>query len=239
MDDAYLAEKLYSYLFYAAAVLALLSGIFSYNPYLILACALLLLVSAVYLHSGKAVNTFLLRHRLVIEIVNSFRLSRDGMALVKRHEGSYYGMAIARLGIRETTNKSADAIASILDSIRMPFKYSVDVKEADSEKILDNLTARRRIKEIRLSRIDSKSYDKRRSLEREIEVLSKEIAEIRTSGKALELSIKLQTSCLESSEAGAASEALRSLNSICTIFSTTLGLDYEILSGERLLSAAV
>lgn len=239
MEGAYIGERLYSYMFYALAAFAFLAGLSSYDPYLALTCSALLAFSAIYYRSGAAINAFMLKRRMVIEIVNGYVLGRDGSTLVRRLDGSYHALAVAELHVDEGSNRSPGAMASVLDSIREPFEYSVSIKEADSERLLDRLTERRRSREIRLSRIGSGQQERRAQLEREIEVISKEISGISSSGKPLELAICMRTFATDTTESGASGEALRLLGSVCAVASATLGLRYEVLRGERLLSTMV
>jgi len=228
-------NRIYSYLFYAVGILCLLCAAFFSNPYLIAFTAILLLFSALYLNTGHIINNILIKRSNIIEIYNGYRLSNNLDSAVKKLGNGYYAVSVALLMIEKSSNASHETIRSLVESIHEPFEFGILLKEADRKRLLEGIEVKRRMKEISLSRIDAKQQDRLNALRREIDTLGLEIENIKKSGKALEVIVKLSSFAKSEVEADAEREAVASIRHIADAFSAGLGVDYELLKGEELL----
>ncbi len=235
MEEQDSLNRIYSYLFYAAAVLALICGAFLSNAYLLVLTAALLLLSAIWLNSGHMLNSLLLRRSAVVEIYNGYRISEGLESIVKRIGIGYRAWSIARLKVDRRSSCTGEAVRALIEGIREPFEYSIILGEADRARILEGLETRRRMKEITLSRIDQKKQDRINALRREIDIVAAEIESVVRSGKALEVVMVIRSYADSESRSGAAGESARRIRHVADAFSAGLGLEYEVLSGERLL----
>lgn len=236
MQELYNRNKAHSYLFYVIAILFLLSSIFFKSVLAFVLSSFILLVSVAYYRSGHIINNMLLERGTVIESSNSFKLGYRARAAARMENGSYLGIAIAVLYPKEDTKAEQVRVTELLESIKQPFEYCIGLAEVDKSKIIDSLEEKRRLKEIAISRME-KRYDKINGATREIEVLTKEINDIKASGKSYVTSIKIKALSNEANEFAACREAYDSLIGITNAFSASIGIDYRILSGEELASS--
>ena len=237
MEEKELLNKAYSYLFYVTAVLIFIASIFFFSLPGIIISAVLLLLAAVYYSSGHIINNLLIKRSNVIEIYNGYSLSSDLLAASRRIGSSHMGIAISSLTLSKSSPDGRDSIKSILDNLEEPFEFCIDAKQVDKKAVLDALETKRRMKEIAISKINSRSYDKLSEAKRELNVFDGEIESIRDSGRSFQLAIKLKARAIASNESEACSAAYRNLEKVSASFSSVLGLEYEVLKGEALLDA--
>ena len=110
------------------------------------------------------------------------------------------------------------------------------MREVDRTRLIESLETKKRVKEISLSRIEPKMYNKINQVKKEIEVIEKEMANITGGGRSLEVSIKVKAIKNSTERIEAEGEPPRSIIRIANAFCTNLGLDYRILTGEELLA---
>ena len=226
-------NRIYSYLFYALAAVLLLASAFSHNAYLLMAAILLLLASAVYMHSGHLLNNFLIGRGKVIEVYNWYKLSENLSSASKRVGNAYFSVSCAVLK-RVSGDRNGEQICSIVSNTDFPFEFSIGMRSVDKEKLLDDLETKRRLKEIEISRLDPKKYDKANCLRRELGVIEGDIRNIRGQ-KPLAMAIRLKTFASSRDEADATAESSQNLERIASAFASSLGFEHETLKGERLL----
>lgn len=236
MEENEILNRIYSYVFYTLGVLCVVLAAFFSNLYLIAVTSILLLLSAIYLNSGHIVNNILIKRSNIVEIYNHYKLSSELDSAVKKIGNGHHALSIAFFRIEKPNNASNDAIKALLETLHESFEFGILVKEADKEKMIETLDTKRRMKEITLSRIDSKHQDKINALKREIDILAAEIQNIRKSGKALEVLAKIISFGNSENEAEAAREASKNIKRIADSFSAALGVDYKIIKGEELLN---
>lgn len=229
---------MFSYAFYiAAAAMALASTTFRSLGGLVMSCALLL-VSAVYFKSGHIVNNLLVRKSKIIEMGGGMKLNGNLASLTRRSGPAFESISMALLRFDGAVDSSADTMRSLLESIREPFEFSFSAVQVDKARLLDALDARRRMREISLSRVSPQKYARANQLKREIQLIESEMNAIRASGKAFDTRIRLKAMATAESEPEAARRSLRSLERICDAFIAATRLNYEIIKGEDLLRLA-
>jgi len=230
MLETELGNRLYSYAFYSAAVVAMMIAMFFHSLCFLAASTLLLAASATYFHSGHIINNFLLRRGSVIEVYNNHKLSESLTSAVKRVGDSYFSVSCALLK-KVTDERNGELIASIISNIDFPFEFCLGLKRVDKNKILDDLEEKRRLKEIEITRSDAKKYDRISNLKRELSVIEGEIRTIRGQNP-LAFSLRLKCFASARNENDAIRESSRNATQLASAFSSALGFEYEILKGE-------
>ncbi len=233
MEEINRLNKLYSYAFYAAGLAVLIVSASAGSEYAIIS-AVLVLISAVYFNSGHMVNNLLIKRSKVIMIENGYRLGRNLLSAVRKDGDAYVGVSIAEFTISKAVDNGM--FEPIIDNIKDPFEFSVSVKEVDRHRLIESLETKKRVKEISLSRINPKMYNKINQAKKEIEIIEKEIKNIIGGSKSLEVSVKLRAVKRSAERLEAESEPAKSIVRIANAFCTNLGLEYRILSGEELLA---
>ena len=236
MEEHTLRNRLYAYLFYGLAALALASSLFFYNAYLLAFSIVLMLISAVYYNSGHIINNILLKRSLIIETYNGYSLSDDLYSAVKMVGDGNYSVSMATLRLNRGAEAENSKVLSLLEGLDQPFEFIIQLREVNKKSLLESLETKRRMKEIAFNRITG-SYDKANELKREISVIEQEIVNIRGNGKALEVLIRLKTTSVSVDKSEAARSSARNIEHIANSFSTMLNASCEILKGEALLSA--
>ena len=234
MEEINRLNKLYSYAFYALALLVLIASAIANSSYVFIS-AILLLLSAIYLNSGHMINNMLIKRSKVIIIKNGYKLGRNFSSAVIRNGDSYIGISIAEFIVNKPVDKSS--FEPIINNIKDPFEFSISLREVDRTRLIESLETKKRVKEISLSRIEPKMYNKINQVKKEIEVIEKEMANITSGGRSLEVSIKVKAIKNSTERMEAESEPPRSIIRIANAFCTNLGLDYRILAGEELLAS--
>lgn len=237
MEEHIIKDKLYSYLFYVMAVVIFVASVLFHNLYGLVIVAFIVFVAAVYFKSGHIINNLLIKRSKLIEVYNGYSLMKDLSAAVKRVGNSYLGVSIAVLNITRELEGRTEQFKQVLESTKEPFEFCIGLIEIDRTRLLDSLQAKRRMKEIALTRIPQKSYDKANKVKREMEMIENEIRNVQGSGKSFEVSLKLKSTAISRDEAEAGREAAENLVKVANTFSTSFGLEYEILKGEDLLDA--
>jgi hypothetical protein len=234
MEEINKLNALYSYAFYAAAVAVLLVSAIAGSAYAAFS-AILLLLAAVYLNSGHMLNNLLIKRSKFIMIKNGYRLGRNLSSAVKKEGEAYTGVSIAELMVGKAVDNGM--FGNIIDNIKDPFEFSVSIRETEKRRLVESLETKKRVKEIALSRIDPKMYNKINQVKKEIEIIEKEMANILGGSKSLEVSIRLKAIKSSSDRVEAELEPTKSIIRIANAFCTNLGLEYRILSGEELLAS--
>lgn len=236
MEEKAIYNKIYHYLFYLLSVAIFIFSIFLHNLYLVLLSALILLTSVIVLHSGHILNNLLIKKSKIIEIGNGYKLSNNLVSASKRVGKSYFAIAIAVLRPRNGFIYRNDAMKELLESVKEPFELCISLNEVDKKRIIDSLETKRRLKEITLSRLKPNSYDKINNIRRQIELIDSEIANISNGGKSFDTSIILRTTSRSDNEYESELNVGRNIELLANKFSTSLGVDYEVIKGEEIFN---
>ncbi len=236
MEEASLYNKMQYYLFYGLAVILVLLSIVSYNIWVVLLALLCSLISVILLHSGHILNNLLIKKSKVIEVKNGYKLSQNLISASKRHGKSYHAVAIANLIQRNNFNYKSDSMKELIESTKEPFEFTLSLTEVDKKRMLESLETKRRVKEIALSRLKPNSYDKVNNIRRQIEAVDNEITNLKSSGKSFDVEIQLKAISNSENEYEAEIDAAKSIEILANKFSSSIGVDYEILKGEELMN---
>ena len=91
------------------------------------------------------------------------------------------------------------------------------------------------MKEIALTRSDQKSYDKLNAIKRQINLINGEIENL-SSGKSFQFEMKIKSICTADNQSEAEFSSSKGIEALANKFSAALGVDFQILNGERLLA---
>ena len=217
-----------------ATAIFVASLVFSDRTTLIVSASMLLL-SVALLNSGHVINNLLIKRSKIIEIAGNYRLSSSLNSMSREAGGLFKSTSLALLRPRPGSTMKSDSIKDLLDGLSEQFEFSLELLEADKSKILENLRTKLRMKEIALSRINGKSYEKDNALKRQIDSINGDISSLASGGKSFQFAIKLKSIYSSENQGEAEFCAARNIETLANKFSAVLGLDYEILRGERLL----
>jgi hypothetical protein len=230
-----LTNYAYSYAVYAGfALLIILSAV--YSSILLLALSAFLLFASVFvLRYGHIFNSFLTNKMKILEVSSGYSLGKRGFSAVKKIGTSYYGISIASLKVTTGVNAGSRIITEAIEKIRIQFEFSVRLERIDLKKLLNGLETRRRIKEIELSKIGAKDYDKANRLKREIGIVESEIQSITCGNTPMSAMLLLKCASVCKSSEEAQMLPYKNLQELCTLFASSFNFDYIILKGEDLL----
>ncbi len=236
MDENSFGNRLYSYMFYAIAVVILIVSIFFYNIVLFALSAVLVFAAALYYSSGHIINNILLKRSLFMEVRNGYRLGFGISSAVKKAGTSYKSVSVAVLRLNRSVSVGSAEMLSLIEGISDPFEFSIGLREVNKRAMLEGLETKRRMREISLARLPQGAYDRANSIKREIDLFEKEIEGVQGRGKALDVSIRIRTVAVSHDEADASRSSFASLTHVADAFSTVLNASYSILKGEELLA---
>ncbi len=234
MEEINLGNRVYAYAIYALSVVVFLLSLVSLNPYLLAFTTVVIFASVVYMHSASMINTILMKRFGLPYAHAGYSLSDDGRSVTKKDAGVYTATCAAMLNVKKNTDTRG--IGNVIGSIRVPFEFKVALEPVETKGIVEGLETRRRIKEIELSRLDSKDYTKANAIKRGIEAIEEELNAIKGGGKPIQMVITVKTSASSASLADAEIKAHEQIDSLASAFST-MNLAFEVLSGEKLLNA--
>lgn len=235
MEEHELKNKLNAYIFYAGFAITLIVALFFHNADLFIVACLMITISAAFYSSGHIINNLLIKHSKVIEIMNGYTLSDDLLGARKRMGNYYLGVSVAYLKAKKDSNDSMAQLKTLLENITEPFEFSMAAREIDKRMVLEGLETKRKMKEIAISRIDEKSYQKANEARRELNIIESEINSIKDNGKAFEIVLRLKATAKSANEAEVTKLSSKNLEHMASMFSTSLNLDYEVLKGEALM----
>ena len=224
------------YMVYAMSIAILAASIGMHFGYLAIASAIILAAAVVILHSGGALRAILVRNAIVEVISGNYRLSAN-LAAISRQEGECFkSISIAMLIPRQGASINGKPLRELMDSINERFEFSIELADADKTKMIEGLRTKMRMKEIALSRIASSSPDKSAVLRRQIDLINGDIASLSSSGSSFKFAILVKSIALYANRIEAEAASARQIEALAGKFSAALGVDHEILLGDRLLA---
>ncbi len=200
-----------------------------------LAGAALLVAAVAVLHSGDAIRGMLIKNSIIEVVSGNYKISPNLLSISRQEGESFKSMSIAMLTARQGQGINGKPLKELMDSISERFEFSIELAAADKTKILDNLRTKMRIKEIHLSRLAGRSADKAAALSRQIDLINGDITALSSSGSSFEFVMLVKSIAVSGNRIEAESASARGIEVLAAKFSAALGVDYEVLSGERLL----
>lgn len=224
------------YMVYALSAVVLTASFLLRSGLLLLISALMLITAVLLLHLGEALKGILIK-RCVVEVVSgNYKISQNLHSISKSEGDLFKSVSIALLTPRPGAVMNGKPLRELLDSISERFEFSIELAQADKSKILEGLRTKMRMKEISLSRTDARAPDKSAVIKRQIDLINGDIAALSSSGNSFRFVILVKSIAASASRLDAEAISARSIDVLAGKFSAALGVDYEILQGERLLS---
>ncbi|MGC8647639.1 MAG: hypothetical protein ACP5SA_02340 [Candidatus Micrarchaeia archaeon] len=219
------------------SLVAFVLGVASTNAILCIISLLLALLSIALSRGWYIVEALLFAHSNLVEVCAKYELegARDS-AFIKK-ENSYKVVVAAELdGSQRQIQR--DSIEEMISRINFPFKFIVNLKRANAQKLLNSLKTKRAMKELNLSKLgNQKRYEaKIGALKREIETLNNEIETIEKS-TPFEIVRYISTEASAESKIMAEERAKRQLSELMSHFSALTGAGCRMLSGDELIEA--
>jgi len=234
MDN--LGDKLFAYSFYAISICSLLFSLLFGSALLAFLAMVMALLSIIYLHTGKLINNLLIKNSRVIVLSNGYELSNNLYSAVKKGNSFYESISIAILIVNSQISNNGLAFEQLLDKLKVPFEYSIELKELNKKRILDELETKLHMKEIQLANEKPNSKELGR-LKREIGIIESEINAINSGGNPFNVEFKIKCRAASTSLIEATSVSQRNAELVANLFATSLNVGYRLLKGEELLNA--
>ena len=231
-----LGDKLFAYSFYAISIISLLFSLLFGSALLAVLALLIAFLSIIYLHAGKLINNLLIKSNRVVVISNGYELGNNLYAAVKKGNGFYESISVAILLVNSQLPKNSLAFEQLLERVKVPFEYSIELKELSKKHILDELETKLHMKEIQLANEKPNSKELGR-LKREISIIESEINAINSGGNPFNVEFKIKCHAASTSLIEAATISQRNAELVANLFATSLNVGYRLLKGEELLSA--
>jgi len=234
MDN--LGDKLFAYSFYAISICSLLFSLLFGSALLAFLAMVMALLSIIYLHTGKLINNLLIKNSRVIVLSNGYELSNNLYSAVKKGNSFYESISIAILIVNSQISNNGLAFEQLLDKLKVPFEYSIELKELNKKRILEELETKLHMKEIQLANEKPNSKELGR-LKREIGIIESEINAINSGGNPFNVEFKIKCRAASTSLIEATSVSQRNVELVANLFATSLNVGYRLLKGEELLNA--
>jgi len=231
-----LGDKLFAYSFYAISICSLLFSLLFGSALLAFLALVIALLSIIYLHAGKLINNLLIKNSKVILLSNGYELSSNLYSAVKKDKGFYESVSIAILLVNSQLSNNSLAFEQLLDRVKVPFEYSIELKELNKKHILEELETKLHMKEIQLASEKPNSKEIGR-LKREIGIIESEISTINSGGNPFNVEFKIKCRATSTSLIEATSISQRNAELVANLFATSLNVGYRLLKGEELLNA--
>ena len=231
-----LGDKLFGYSFYAISICSLLFSLLFGSALLAFLAMVMALLSIIYLHTGKLINNLLIKNSRVIVLSNGYELSNNLYSAVKKGNSFYESISIAILIVNSQISNNGLAFEQLLDKLKVPFEYSIELKELNKKRILEELETKLHMKEIQLANEKPNSKELGR-LKREIGIIESEINAINSGGNPFNVEFKIKCRAASTSLIEATSVSQRNVELVANLFATSLNVGYRLLKGEELLNA--
>ena len=231
-----LGDKLFGYSFYAISICSLLLSLLFGSALLAFLAMVMALLSIIYLHTGKLINNLLIKNSRVIVLSNGYELSNNLYSAVKKGNSFYESISIAILIVNSQISNNGLAFEQLLDKLKVPFEYSIELKELNKKRILDELETKLHMKEIQLANEKPNSKELGR-LKREIGIIESEINAINSGGNPFNVEFKIKCRAASTSLIEATSVSQKNAELVANLFATSLNVGYRLLKGEELLNA--
>ncbi|MEM0146859.1 MAG: hypothetical protein QXR85_01800 [Candidatus Micrarchaeaceae archaeon] len=224
-----------SYAFYALALASFILSIILHSALVLVVVSVLLLMSSVYAGASKFVNIAVLEllHRANGKLNNvGYALAPGGAAATAKHGENYMSISAIRIGIGAHTLGSK--IGEVLSGLNVNIDYVVRIRQIDSHRFVEGLAFKRRLKELELAKLNSKSYIRLNELRHEIEVLDSEISAV-SSSRPVDVLFVVKVFSYGASPNLASKESVSNAQGIADALGTTAGAFAELLKGDELL----
>jgi hypothetical protein len=232
-------ENFIVYIIAGACCIAAIASIITFNPYLIAITPLLGILFLILFKGWNIIEALLFKHTHIIQMFDGFELSGSRLTAVAREGGIYTSVSAAELVPTSNSEIDRDKLERLIRNFGFPFRLSTYVKRFKTDKIIEKLQVRRKMKEIELSRIHNQKSGtgmlKAARLKEEISCLNHELSQIQGGGVPLEMRYYVVTASSANLKYKADEEALSNLKEVLSGLNAILGTESAILSGPELI----
>ena len=220
----------------AAVLILSLSSLLSLNVFLIALSLLAVLTLILTQKLWFVVEALVFKHTSLIQVLGDQQLSGIRSAAIRRAKGGFVATTMALLRGDARENVDREKIEAIIAHLNYPFRFVLDVKRLDANKLLDKLQTKRSLKEIALSKMSANgpSAAKMSAIKREIEEIERDISNISAS-TPVSLARYIATSAKSESRFAAEEHAKSQIRALASEFGTLLNSEAQILAGTDLL----
>ncbi|MGC9010893.1 MAG: hypothetical protein ACP5JN_01980 [Candidatus Micrarchaeia archaeon] len=233
--ESLFGEKLFAYSFYFISVTALLLAVAFGSSILAFLSVPFALFSIAYLYSGKLINNAIIKSSRMLIVSKGYELSNNLCSAVSKKGRFYESISIAVIFVNSPLNAGNASFQQILEKVKVPFEYSIELKELSRKNILDDLETKLHIKEIELANARSEGSKDVNRIRREIAVIENEIKAISSGSKPFDVKFKIKCKAISTSLIDAATTSERNAEYVASLFASNFNAGYALLKGESLL----
>ncbi|MGC8567897.1 MAG: hypothetical protein ACP5RP_00790 [Candidatus Micrarchaeia archaeon] len=232
------------YAIIAINTLLFLLSILTFNAFAVSFEGFVFLCSIIIYKAWDLIYAIMLKKSKAIEIIGNSKIYGSKSVLVRRSNNKFIATCASYIKISNSFSElNKDALEKIISKLEIPFKISLVVHSVDSNKILEMLKTKKRMKEIQYSSLENapakgKNSDKIAKLKAEIAALDSDIAQIVGGAKPLSIAYYVLTSAVSESRFHAEEEAKLNIKRLSNEFSSILNSSAIILEGADLARIA-
>ena len=223
------------YLVIIILISSLALSIATFNPYLIMLCAALSFTALFAYFLRDELDAMVFKKTNLVQVIDGFELEADRSTATRRTASGFTATASAVLFGPSDHEIKRENIESIIAHSNAPFKFVIHAERMNTSKIIDKLKTERRIKEIYISKAKNGDSAKVKALEREAELLEREINAISSGAIPIKVSSYLFTSAFAEGKFAARERARAQIRELSGEFSALLGARFEPVSGNELV----
>lgn len=223
------------YLIISVMIASLALSIVTFNPYLIILCAVLSFIALFAYFLRDELEALVFKKTNLVQVIDGFELESDRTTATRRTSSGFTATASAVLCGSSENEIKRENIESIIVHSNAPFKFVIHAERMNTTKIIDKLKTERMIKEIYIGKAKSGDSAKVKALEREAEILEKEINAISSGAIPITVSSYIMTSAFAEGKFAARERARAQIRELSGEFSALLGARFEPVSGNELI----
>ncbi len=216
-------------------ITSLVLCITTFNLYLMALCAILSFAALFAYALRDELDALVFKKTNLVQIIDGFELESDRSTVTRHTVSGFTATASAVLLGSSDHEIKRENIESIIAHSNAPFKFVVHAERMNTSKILDKLKTERRIKEIYLSKTKNGDSARVKVLEREAELLEREINAISSGAIPIKVSSYIMTSASAEGKFVARERARAQIRELSGEFSALLGVRFEPISGSELV----
>ena len=213
----------------------LVASITTFNPYLMAMCAALTFAALFVYMLRDEVDALVFKKTNLVQVLDGFELESDRSTATRRTVSGFTATAAAVLFGSPDREIKRENIESIIAHSNAPFKFIIHAERMNTSKIIDKLKTERRIKEIYISKTKNSDSARVKALEREAEILEREINAISSGAIPIKISSYIMTTAFAEGKFAAREHARAQIRELSGEFSALLGVKFEPISGSELV----
>lgn len=228
-------EKVFAYSFYAISILSIIISLAFGGAVLALLAAIFSFLSVLYLYSGKIINNIIIKNTHALVVARDYQLGGNLYSAFRRKGNVFESVSVAVLVINSPLSNQSFAFEQLLSRVKVPFEYSIEMKEFNRKRLVEDLETKLHMKEIELANAESSKPKEVNRIKREIGVIEDEIKALSSGSTPFDVKFKIRCRYESSSLLDAVSTSQKNAEYVATLFSNIFNAGYILLKGEELL----